>query len=91
MRSPMLQKNVAINIFLGITVFILFAFFLLMGIAMHKALEDIYPSEDPIEVFNGALFSYFLFDLVLRFFMQDMPTLAIKPYLPLPITRKKAN
>lgn len=93
-RSPMFQKNIVINIILGLfAAVMLFLFgslgFLIDKILVQDELVALYPDRDPIDLFNGILFSYFLFMLVIRFFMQDLPTLIIQPYLLLPVSRKK--
>lgn len=89
MRSPAFQKNIGINIFLGFLFLYFVAVFLAVGFFVGKGLVKIYPDEDPIMLFNGFLFFYLLTDLAMRFFLQDLPTLSIQPFLHLPITRNK--
>lgn len=88
-RSPMWQKNVAINIVMGFFILYFLVLFLAIGIGMSFLIGEFYPSEDPVTVVNSFILMYLLADLGMRFFMQDLPTLSIQPYLHLPIKRGK--
>ena len=44
---------------------------------------------DPLLLFCKYFIYYWAFDLVIRYFMQQMPTQNIKPFLTLGITKKK--
>ncbi len=88
LRSPVWQKNVAINLFIGF-LFLLLAFYLLLiGFLIDRILADLYPGRNPAEIFNGFLLLYFLADLVIRFYMQQVSVFHISSYLHLPISKR---
>lgn len=86
-RSPFWQKSLFLNIILGI----LGLYFLLNLVAISlfadKILLEIFKDRSVIESFTSLLFYYFLFDLIARFLIQQIPTLSIQPYLTLPIKK----
>lgn len=88
-RSPFWQKNLLLNIFLAV----LGLFFLLNLVAISlfadEILLEVYKNCDVVEKFTSLLFYYFLFDLIVRFLFQQIPTLAIQPYLTLPIKKSR--
>ncbi len=86
-RSPIFQKNLVVNIFLGLIAFILFLEFLVAGIYIGDHWHEIFPNDHPVTKFNSYLLYYFAFDLILRFFMQSLPVMKIQPYLHLPIKK----
>ncbi len=86
-RSPYLSTSLIQKIGLGILALYLLLNFLAAGIYLDKILLEVFPSADVIVKLNGFLLYYFLFDIVMRFFMQSFPVVSIKPYLTLPIKR----
>ncbi|MFD3003633.1 DUF5687 family protein [Pontibacter toksunensis] len=88
-RSPVFQKSIVLNIILGLLILYFGAIFLFVGFNLDKILAKSYPGQLPIEIFNGALLFYFLVDLFFRFVMQELPVLAVQPYLHLPIPKQK--
>jgi hypothetical protein len=86
-RSSIWQKNLAVNIVIGLFVFILLIYLLMIGLFIDKILEAINPDESPITLFNGFLLYYFGIEFFIRFFMQSLPTLNIESYLHLPVKR----
>ncbi len=86
-RSSYFQKGLAIKIlmFLGVLYFGGIAVFL-GGIA-YFALKKMLPEQDPITVVNNFLIFWFMADLLLRFFMQQLPVMNVKPYMVIPVNR----
>lgn len=87
-RSTIWHKNVAANIFLGFIFLLMVFYLLLIGILIDRILADIYPGRNPAEVFNGFLLLYFLADIVIRFYLQQVSAFHISYYLHLPISRR---
>ncbi|MEI6822105.1 MAG: DUF5687 family protein [Bacteroidota bacterium] len=87
LRSSIWQKNVALNIIMGIGLLYFIVNFLLLGIFAKDVLREIFPDEDPVIKFNGFLLYFMGMDMLLRFLMQAVPTLSIQPYLHLPTKR----
>ena len=88
-RSPMWQRNLAINIILGLFILYFMAIFAVLGLVIDKLLGEIFPNMDPVQVFNGYLLLYFLADLLMRFFFDELPSMSMQPLLHLPVKRKK--
>ncbi|RDV17064.1 hypothetical protein DXT99_00670 [Pontibacter diazotrophicus] len=88
-RSPVFQKSLVLNIILALLILYFGAIFLFLGFNLDTILAKAYPKQSPIDIFNGALLFYFLIDLFFRFVMQELPVLAVQPYLHLPIPKQK--
>lgn len=88
-RSKNTGKSMAISIVLGLTLLYFFANLLILSFFLDKILEKVIPGREAIDSFNGLLLYYFLADLLMRFQLQELPTLKVKPYLTLPVERNK--
>jgi len=87
-RSRNAGRSIAIKIFMGF----IFLYFLVIaisfGVFISAGLKHYYPGQDTVKIFCGFILYYFLFDLILRFLLQDLPTLTIQPYLIQNIRRR---
>ncbi len=81
----MWQKNLAINLVLGFFMLIMLLYVVLIGFFMNEIVQAVKPEANVVDVVNRSLLYYFLVDLSLRFFMQELPVLGVQPYLHLPI------
>ena len=88
-RSPFWQKSIGINIVLIFLSLYLMLNFLVLGFFLDELLKGIYPDAEPLQVFNRFFLYYLVFDLVMRFFLQNLPVTAIQSYMLLPISRSK--
>jgi len=61
------------------------AVFTFLGIGLYYLLEK--NNLDPFVTVNRFLLYYVLIDLIIRFFLQKIPVLNIRPLLPLPISK----
>jgi len=86
-RSPFWQKSIWINILLGFLILYLLINFILLGLFTDRILSEIFPGEDLLKKFSELLLYYFLIDLFIRFFVQNLPTISIAPYLHLPVKK----
>lgn len=86
-RSTLFQRNLAVNIFLGFIVLLLFLEFLIGGIYLSDKWHELFPDDHPVSKFNSYLLYFFAIDFVLRFFIQNLPVLSVEPYLHLPIRK----
>jgi len=86
-RSSYWQKSLLLNIFLAFFALYFVGMFLGAGLLMYDALQEFYPNQDPLLVFNSFLFFWILGDLFVRFFFQKLPVMNVKPLLKLPISR----
>lgn len=76
-----------LNILLVFFAFWMILSFLILGAALYPALKKLFPDSDPFIVANSLLFFWVLGDLFLRFFLQKLPVMSVKPLLTLPIKR----
>ncbi|MEM1001302.1 MAG: DUF5687 family protein [Bacteroidota bacterium] len=86
-RSSYWQKSIAINILLVFFALYFIALFLGGGFILLKVLQKLYPEQDPFVVLNGFLFYWIIADLLIRFFLQKLPVMTVKPLLTLPVKR----
>lgn len=87
-RNPQFGANLAMKIlmlfgFANMTLLFVAAPFLLYFFAIKKL------NVDPILLFSKYFIYYWAIDLSVRYFMQQMPTQNIKPFLTLGITKEK--
>ncbi len=62
---------------------------IITGLSAEPIIKKLYAGKNIIDAFTGLLLYFFAFDLIIRFFIQQLPTLSIKPYLTLPIKKSK--
>ena len=63
------------------------------GVFMFFGIREIYKEQyqmevDPLVIVNNFIIFWFLFDLMIRYFMQQMPVMNIKPLMIVPIKQK---
>ncbi|GLB52874.1 hypothetical protein NBRC110019_19140 [Neptunitalea chrysea] len=87
-RSPAFEQKLITKIFMALFALYFIACFSFMGIAAYFIIKKEGDGLDPLFVVNSALIYYFIVDLLIRFFMQKLPVLDIKPLLVLPIKRR---
>ncbi len=84
-RSASFGTNVVLKVFMGLMALYFLSMFLIIGFGLYSVLEN---SElNPMEAVNKFLIYYFVMDLVIRYFLQKMPVMNIRPLLTLPIKR----
>jgi len=86
-RSSYFQKGIAIKILLALAVLYFGGIALLVGTGLFFILKKTMPETDPIIIVNNYLVYWFLFDLALRFFMQQLPVMNVKPLMIVPVKR----
>ncbi|NER18933.1 DUF5687 family protein [Spongiivirga citrea] len=88
-RSASFGKNVAMKIFMVFMAFYMAISFISLGVALFYILEDQFPDINPVLKVSEFLIYWVLYEMLLRYFMQKLPVLNIKPFLVLPISDKK--
>ncbi|MEM7107173.1 MAG: DUF5687 family protein [Bacteroidota bacterium] len=86
-RSPTFSRNSVINAVLIFFIVIMLLYMLGLGFVVDLILLDQYPDKNVVTVFNGFVLSYVLVDLLMRFYLQEVPALEVQPYLHLPVKR----
>ncbi|HNQ82881.1 MAG TPA: DUF5687 family protein [Bacteroidales bacterium] len=86
-RSPVWQRNMVANIFVGFFSFLMIVYLLMIGFFLGPLLSEIMPDSDPVAIINGIILYFLGFDLLIRYLMQALPTFAIESYLHLPVRK----
>ena len=86
-RSSYWQKSIVINKLLIFFALYFVGIFLFMGAFLFKIIGKATPDEDPFLVVNNYIFYWFIGDVLMRFFLQKLPVMSVKPLLTLPIKR----
>jgi hypothetical protein len=79
----------AINILMVFFALYLVGTFLFIGAFLFKIVGEVAPNQDPFIFINNYLFYWIIGDLLMRFFLQKLPVMSVKPLLTLPIKRSK--
>lgn len=88
-RSKNFEKSLLIKIFIGFGILIMLLYAIGIGSALYFVLKKGFPEQDPWTIVNNFIVFWFLFELVIRYMIQKMPVLSIKPLLVLPISKNK--
>lgn len=89
LRASYFQKGLAIKILLILAALYFGGIAILMGAGMFFILKKALPDVDPIVTVNNFLIFWILFELLIRFFMQQLPVMNVKPLMTIPIKRSK--
>ncbi|PRY13662.1 hypothetical protein CLV24_10532 [Pontibacter ummariensis] len=89
LRSSVFRKGLVLNMITGLLILYFGSVFLFLGFHIDDILAKAFPEQSPVALFNGALLYYFMIDLFFRFILQELPVLAVEPYLHLPIPKSK--
>ena len=87
-RSASFKTNLALKILMGFGALFIIGYATLIGVLAFFLIKKKL-NLDPLVVFHKLLFFYVVFDLVIRYFLQKMPIVNIKPLLYLPIKKDK--
>lgn len=90
-RSSFWQKSVITNIFIGLLLILLLLELLGLGIFLPKILEKSSKGVSPEILLNQGLIYYFLITFMIRFFIQELPTMEVTPMLHLPIKKSRIS
>ncbi len=86
-RSSYWQKNLALNILLVLFALYFVVMFIGLGFGLLFILRKTFPNQDPFILLNQSIFYWIMADLMMRFFLQKLPVMSVKPLLTLPIKR----
>ncbi len=87
MRSANLNGNIAFKIVMVLLFVYIAITFSISGIGAFYILKD--NGFEPLSTVNRYLIYYLFVDLIMRYFVQKIPTLTIKPLLVLPISKSQ--
>ena len=86
-RASYFQKGIAIKILLFLAVLYFGGIAIFTGGIMFFGLRKMFPDTDPIVMLNNYLVYWMLFELMIRYFMQQLPVMNIKPLMIIPVKR----
>ncbi|GHU71250.1 hypothetical protein FACS189413_12740 [Bacteroidia bacterium] len=85
----MFERNLAIQIFMGVSFGFLALEFLFFGLFLDQMLLEIGTYSYAIDVFNSIVLYVFLVDFIVKFFFKPNQSMQIAPYLAMPIPRNR--
>ncbi len=86
-RSAAFGSSLAAKILIGFFAVYLIVCFLFAGVGAYFIIEKAFPGADPLVVVNNYILFWFLLDLTVRFFIQKLPVMNVKPFMGQPINR----
>ncbi len=87
-RSSYFQKGIAIKILLVFLALYFGGSALLLGAGTFFLIKETLPKSDPLVVVNNFLIFWVLADLGIRYFMQQLPVMNVKPLMAMNIKRR---
>ena len=87
-RSASLGQSLGLKLFMGFLAAYFMVSFLVLGIALYPMLKEMYPDKEPIFILNSFVALWLVYELIIRFMMQTLPVLNIKPLMVNNIKRK---
>jgi hypothetical protein len=85
----MFERNLAVQIFMGISFGFLALEFLFFGLFLDQMLLETGTYSYAIDVFNSIALYVFLADFIIKFFFKTNQSMQIAPYLAMPIPRNR--
>lgn len=88
-RSASFGQSVGLKIFMAfIAVYFLFSF-LLLGIGLYPLLKEFFPEKSPMVIVNNFVVIWLVSELFVRFMMQSLPIMNVRPMMINNIKRKE--
>lgn len=88
-RSSLGTQKLVMRIFLLLSIALAFVYFPIIGAFLPMVLKAAQPKLSPTETINQIIFFFWLMDLVLRLFLQKLPSTTLAYYLHLPIPKTR--
>lgn len=86
-RSSSLGKSLGIKILMGFMAVYFLGLLAVLGGILFFVFEKQFPDSDPVFILSQYLLFWVLGELFLRYFMQKLPVMDIKPFLTLPVKK----
>ena len=87
-RSPMLTQSIGQNILLGLFGLYMFLVLTSLGFLGGEMINERFPDVSVKEIIYKYLIYWWTFDLMFRFMLQKFPSMTLRRYLTLNISRK---
>lgn len=86
-RSSNFGKSLGLKIIMGFFGFIMLLYLIGAGGGMYFILRKLFPDENPMWIISQHFIYWVLVELFLRYFMQKLPVMDIKPFLTTPVKK----
>ena len=87
-RSPLYERNRFAKFLISFGILFWMAYLIYFGTALYFILQEEMPNMEPYHVLNSTLVLFLILDFFLRFLLRT-PVQEVKPYLLLPVSRKR--
>ncbi len=87
LRSTSFARSLAIGVFLAFLAIFLLTYLLMMGVALKYIIGELFQPADNAVFLNSYLVFYFLFEIIFRYFIQQLPVFSLENFLHLPISK----
>jgi len=87
-RSSYFQKGLFIKILMILGALYFSGLAILMGVGVYFIVKKEIPETDPIESLNNYIIYWIMLDILLRYFMQQLPVMNIKPMMIIPVKKQ---
>lgn len=88
-RHPMFEQNRLAKFFIYFGVAFWAVYFIFIGVIMSIIFKEDFANYEPYDVFNKLMLIIVAVDFFFRFLFQKPPVQEIKPYILLPVSKKK--
>lgn len=88
-RSSSLGKSIGLKILMGFLAIYFIIIFLLLGIGLYPLITDRFPEMKPVEAVNRFVLIWLGMELLLRFMLQNLPVMSVKPLMVTPVPKRK--
>ncbi|EAR02750.1 DUF5687 family protein [Maribacter sp. HTCC2170] len=86
-RSSNFGKGLALKLLMGFFAIYMMVSFAGLGVGLFFILKKLYPDVDPMLTVSGFMLYWVLIELLVRYFMQKLPVMDVKPLLNNPIKK----
>ncbi|WP_340201119.1 DUF5687 family protein [Ascidiimonas sp. W6] len=86
-RSASVGKSIGLKILMGFLALYFAFIFLGLGFGLFPILKKTLPDADPLQVVNSFVILWLAAEVFLRFFMQTLPVMDIKPLMTIPVKK----
>ncbi len=87
LRSTSFARSLAVGVFLAFLAILLLAYLLIVGVALRYLIQEFFNPVDSTVFLNSYLIFYFLFEIIFRYFIQQLPVFSLENFLHLPIPK----
>jgi hypothetical protein len=88
-RSASFGQSLGLKIFMAFIAVYFLGSFLLLGIGLYPLLKEVFPNQNPMLLVNNFVVIWLVMELFMRFILQSLPIMNVKPMMVNNIKRKE--